>query len=952
MSKILIVAKTRQGRGACIGGITFEGRSVRLIAANAETDEQAGMEYEVGEVWEVETSPMAEITPPHVENVIVRSKRRLAPMTEPETFIQQHMAPETDGIDVLFDGLTQATTLGALYIAERNGVPDYSTLFWRPDQPLQRDDDSKRIRYRYPSDDGGRTLTFVGFQAPVDVIPAGTLLRVSLAQWWRPPEMPKGELRCYVQLSGWFWGATTQAETAAASAPTPEKEPPPIAIEATMRHARQLLKDVFGYDDFMSLQAEIITNVLQRNDSLVIMPTGGGKSLCYQLPALLADGLTVVVSPLIALMQDQVDALRQLGVAAAFLNSTLSMGEYVATVGRIKRGEIKLLYVAPETLLRPETLVMLDQSRVQLFAIDEAHCISSWGHDFRPEYRQLLSVRQRYSRAVCLALTATATPRVQQDIENMLGFDASNRFVASFDRKNLHLDVRPRLDGLRQTIEFLEAHREQSGIIYCTTRKQVDELAAQLQARGWSALPYHAGLESEIRQQHQRQFVHDEAAIIVATVAFGMGIDKSNVRFILHFNLPGNIERYYQEIGRAGRDGLRADCRLLFSQGDVGNIYYFIDQGSESERPGRQVRLQAMVRYAQSDECRRRPLLAYLGETYEPENCGMCDNCLAEKQERVMEDVTIETQKFLSCVKRTGEIFGVTHIIKVLRGSRDQAVLNRRHDQLSTYGIGQEISTREWKRLAQAFIQQKLVEQDMQYGGLRLTPKAYDVFRGEVVLVVAEEKTPGPGPTSDLDYDALLFEALRVLRKQVADEAQVPPYVIFSDRSLIEMATYFPQSDSAFLATYGVAQRKLAAHGERFMALIRDYCAEHDLKERPRPGSLSSTTRSGSTKKRRYQEVGELFASGYELEELQNLYKVKLSTIISHLSRYQQTGGDVDAERVLVASNLPSEQQEQVLALLDELGYERLGPIYTALDGKVSYDELRLIRLYYVSVNQ
>ncbi|HEY53401.1 MAG TPA: DNA helicase RecQ [Caldilineae bacterium] len=719
-----------------------------------------------------------------------------------------------------------------------------------------------------------------------------------------------------------------------------------------MSRARRLLKDVFGFDEFLPLQAEIIANILQRRDTLVIMPTGGGKSLCYQLPALLSDGLTVVVSPLIALMQDQVDALRQLGVAAAFLNSTLSMGEYTATVGRIRAGEIKLLYVAPETLLRPETLVMLDQSRVQLFAIDEAHCISSWGHDFRPEYRQLLPVRRRYARAVCLALTATATPRVQQDIEDMLGFDASNRFVASFDRVNLHLAVQPRLDGLRQTLEFLEAHREQAGIIYCTTRRQVDELAAQLQAQGWSALPYHAGLDSAVRQRHQRQFVLDEAAIIVATVAFGMGIDKSNVRFILHYNLPGNIERYYQEIGRAGRDGLRADCLLLFSQSDVGSITYFIEQGAESERPGRQVRLQAMVRYAQSDECRRRPLLAYLGETYEPENCGMCDNCLTEKQEQELDDVTIEAQMFLSCVKRTGERFGVTHIIKVLRGSRDKAVLTRRHDRLSTYGIGAEIPTREWKRLAQAFIQQKLMEQDMQFGGLRLTPKAYAVFRGEKVMVVGEQKPIGPEAQAGLAHDALLFEALRILRKQVAGEAQVPPYVIFSDRSLVEMATYFPQSDGAFLAIYGVGQRKLAAHGERFMALIRDYCAEHDCKERPRPGSLSPASRPGSTKKRRYQEVGELFTNGYEIEELQNLYNVKQSTIISHLYRFHRTGGDLDAERILPASGLPPEQQQRVLAALDELGPDRLGSIYDALRGAVAYDELHVLRLYYVSGNR
>ena len=945
--KILIVAKNRRVEGASIDGITFDGRSARLFAAEGE---EMGVEYEIGEVWEVEISPVVGIKPPHIEDVTVHNAHRLAPMSEPEAFIQRLAPPQIGGIEVLFDGLSLATKSGALFIDERNGIPSYSTLFWQPDQPLQRDGDDDHIRYRYPTGDGGRTLAFSGFQSPLDVIPAGTLLRISLTDWRKSEEMPDGALRCDVQLSGWFLDTPPLPVFFPEDEETPIVEPPPklVSVESSMRSARHMLKGVFGYDEFMPLQEEIITNALEGHDSLVIMPTGGGKSLCYQLPALLFEGLTVVVSPLIALMQDQVDALRQLGVAATFLNSTLSMSEYRTTVGRIRKGEIKLLYVAPETLLHPETLAMLDTSRVQLFAIDEAHCISSWGHDFRPEYRQLLPVRQRYSQAVCLALTATATPRVQQDIENILGFDASNRFVASFDRRNLRLAVKPRLDGLRQTIEFLEAHREQSGIIYCTTRKQVDELAAQLQSLGWSAQPYHAGLENETRQRHQHQFVHDETAIIVATVAFGMGIDKSNVRFILHYNLPGNIERYYQEIGRAGRDGLQADCLLLFSQGDVGNIYYFIDQGAESERPGRQVRLQAMVRYAQSDECRRRPLLAYLGETYKPETCGMCDNCLSGKQERKMEDVTIEAQKFLSCVKRTGELFGVTHIIKVLRGSRDQAVLSRRHDQLSTYGIGAELSTKKWKRLAQAFILQKLIEQDMQYGGLQLTPKAYEVFRGEKVMVVAEEKRPRSGPEADLDYDTLLFEALRALRKQVADERQVPPYVIFSDRSLVEMSTYFPQSKSAFLAIYGVAQRKLAAYGEEFMALIREYCTEHDLQEQPRAASLSPTSPPRSTKKRRYQEVGELFASGSEIVELQREFNVKQSTIIGHLNRYQQNGGDVDAERVRVASKLTPDQQEQVLALLDELGPERLGPIYAALDGEIPYDELRVMRLYWV----
>ncbi|NJN81916.1 MAG: ATP-dependent DNA helicase RecQ [Caldilineaceae bacterium] len=374
-----------------------------------------------------------------------------------------------------------------------------------------------------------------------------------------------------------------------------------------MDQARSTLKQVFGYDSFLPDQEAVIANVLNGRDTLVIMPTGGGKSLCYQLPALLFDGLTVVVSPLIALMQDQVAQLREVGAPAAFLNSTLMERDYVATMRQVESGEIKLLYLAPETLLRPETLQLLDRSKVSAIAIDEAHCISSWGHDFRPEYRQLRSVRDRYPHAVCIALTATATERVRDDIRQSLDIAATDQFISSFDRPNLQLAVQPRLNGLAQVIGFLQNHSDQSGIIYCSTRRQVDTLTAQLSGQGWSVLPYHAGLDSATRRRSQERWVRDEVAIMVATVAFGMGIDKSNVRFVLHYNLPKNLESYYQEIGRAGRDGLPSDCLLLYAQSDASTIYGFIQQGAESERAGAIFRLQAMTRYAAAIECRRVP---------------------------------------------------------------------------------------------------------------------------------------------------------------------------------------------------------------------------------------------------------------------------------------------------------------------------------------------------------
>ncbi|HEY9174840.1 MAG TPA: RecQ family ATP-dependent DNA helicase, partial [Verrucomicrobiae bacterium] len=579
--RVLIVAKTRRGTGACVGGLTQDGRSVRLVAEDALWNDHAGLEYAVGEVWEIEATPAPALLPPHVENIIVRSKRRLKRVPNLEKIIRRLMPPVEGGPEQLFDGRLQTLPSGGLYIAERTGLPSRSTMFWVPDQPLRRDVEGKRIHYRYPTDDGGRTLTFVGFQEPIEVIPAGALVRVSLAHWWRPKDAsPEDELRCHAQLSGWFLPDQSSLGLAVeVPARNPEAVVAPPEPAPDLAAARHVLKHTFGFGEFLPLQEAIITRVLQRRDTLVIMPTGGGKSLCYQLPALLLDGLTVVASPLIALMQDQVSQLHELAVRAAFLNSTLANRDYVSIANRVRGGDVRILYVAPETLLRPETLVLLEQSRLACFAVDEAHCISEWGHDFRPEYRQLQQVRRRFPQAACIALTATATPRVREDIRRLLRIAADGEFVASFNRPNLFLAVQPRRDGLGQVLAFLEQHKAQSGIIYCSVRKQVDSLAAELQARGWPALPYHAGLDAETRRRNQDQFIRDDATIMVATIAFGMGINKSNVRFVLHYNLPRDVESYYQEIGRSGRDGLPADCLLLHSRADAITIRKFIDEG-------------------------------------------------------------------------------------------------------------------------------------------------------------------------------------------------------------------------------------------------------------------------------------------------------------------------------------------------------------------------------------
>ena len=979
--KVLIVAKTRMGGGACIGGISFEGQSVRLVAANAATHEQAGLEYSVGEVWEVNATPAPHLIPPHVENMIVHERRRLGPMTDPIPFIERFMPPRAGGIEALYEGLIQATATGVLFITARTGIPPYSTMFWRPTEPLARADDAKRIRFRYPTSAGGHTLTFVGFQEPLPVIPAGAIVRVSLAHWWRPETNPDVEERCFAQLSGWFLPRPRTIVAAGRPAPAANSLPYPSELElaippddpepgltpwpaavlapaaypaapapiSTAQTPRQMLKTVFGYDSFLPLQEDIINSVLRRLDTLVVMPTGAGKSLCYQLPALLFTGLTVVVSPLIALMQDQVDQLHELGVAAAFLNSTLSYSEYVATANQVRQGDIKLLYVSPETLLRPETLVMLDQCAVDCLTIDEAHCISAWGHDFRPEYRQLLPARQRYPRAVCIALTATATPRVCDDIAVNLGIERGGRFVASFDRPNLYLAVQPRRDGLGQVLDFLAQHPDQSGIIYCSTRQQVDTLTAHLNGHGHRALAYHAGMDDATRRQNQRLFVRDEVPIIVATIAFGMGINKSSVRFIVHHNLPENIESYYQQIGRAGRDGLRADCLLLAARQDIGAIFHFIEQSAPPEQPGKRARLQAMLRFVEAQGCRRPPLLAYFGEEIAEPTCTMCDHCQGQAAPAAQTDVTAAAHKFLTAVAQTGQRFGVAHIINVLRGSQAQAVLNRRHQQLPAYGSGREHALERWRDLAQQFIGQGLLAQDMQFGSLTLTALGQEVLQERRPVSVAQAVMAAPAPVAAAPHDEILFQKLREVRRRLADAVNMPPYIIFSDRTLLEMATFFPQSAARLLDINGVGQVKLQKYGEPFLAVLRAHCAERGLSEQPRSPDPPVVVSSMGGGKRRFEEVGELFAAGQSIESLQALYGVQKSTIVSHLYDYLRAGHAVDPAPVLAASALTPDQQARVIEHLATLGPERLAPIYEALEQAIPYAELHLLRVVFLA---
>jgi len=710
-----------------------------------------------------------------------------------------------------------------------------------------------------------------------------------------------------------------------------------------------ILKDTFGYDSFRSLQREVIDNVLAGRDTLAIMPTGGGKSLCYQIPALLLDGLTVVVSPLIALMKDQVEQLRASGVPAVMLNSSISPSEYQKNMGLVRDGSVKLLYVAPETLLTGRIFSLLAQTKLALLTIDEAHCISAWGHDFRPEYRQLFDLRQRYPEATCLALTATATPRVRTDIKSSLKFSGSNEFIASFNRENLYIEVTPKREGLRQVTHFLEKFKDQSGIIYCFSRRGVDELAAYLALKGFSVRPYHAGLESNLRKANQEAFIRDDTQIIVATIAFGMGINKPNVRFVLHYDLPKSIEGYYQEIGRAGRDGLPAHCLLLYNYSDVAKLRYFINQKGGTERHVASRHLDAIVHYAEDEtNCRRVPLLAYFGETYTGENCQTCDNCTAAPV--TLNNITPLAQKFLSCVNRTGERFGAGHVTAVLRGSKKEQVLRNGHDKLSTYGIGDELTQKQWMHLSRQLVQTGYLHQGGEYPTLSLTTKAKEALKNRSPIMgrlMEAEIRPNKAHARgvELEYDRALFAILREKRKELADDASVPPYIIFSDRTLVEMSRYYPGSSTSLLKMSGVGQVKLRRHGEAFLAAIKTYCKEKGLQEKHK-----ESHREKRDSNRRYKLVGEAYNAGESIQNLKVRYQVKTSTIVNHLARFAAAGNPLrNSSDLQPLTSISPSQQKNAVQAFKELGMDYLRPVFEKLNGEISYDDLKIVRLIALS---
>lgn len=597
-----------------------------------------------------------------------------------------------------------------------------------------------------------------------------------------------------------------------------------------LEQALHILNTVYGYPQFRGHQADAIATVLEGGDALVLMPTGGGKSLCYQIPSLVRGGTGIIVSPLIALMQDQVEALHQLGVRAAFLNSTLDFEQQRDIEIALERGELDMLYVAPERLVQERTLQFLERVHIALFAIDEAHCVSQWGHDFRKDYLGLSVLAERFPNIPRIALTATADPRTRQEIAERLNLTTARWFVAGFDRPNIRYQVTAKVDARKQLLQFLGPYQGQAGIVYCLSRKKVEATAEWLCSQGKTALPYHAGLPVALRETHQRRFLREDGVIMVATIAFGMGIDKPDVRFVAHMDLPKSMEAYYQETGRAGRDGEPAAALMLYGLQDVMHMQQMLANSEAGEAFKRLERhkLDALLGWCEITDCRRQALLGYFGDTL-PEPCGNCDTCLHPPHTW---DATEAAQKLLSCVWRSGQRFGAGHVIDILRGQLTEKVSQYDHEKLTTFGIGKERNEKQWRSLTRQLLVRGLLEVDVQgYGALRLTDRCRSILRGEEKLAlrldtVATERDDRAriGGRVDLSEDLLpLWQALRDCRKQIAETQGIAPYLVFHDATLRLMALYQPLNASELLGISGVGERKLENYGDAFLNVIREF---------------------------------------------------------------------------------------------------------------------------------
>lgn len=695
-----------------------------------------------------------------------------------------------------------------------------------------------------------------------------------------------------------------------------------------LERAKELLKKYYGYSEFRVGQEKNIDNILNGGDTFAIMPTGAGKSVCYQIPALMLEGLTLVISPLISLMKDQVDSLNDMGIKAAYINSTLSQLEVEERIWEAKNGGYSLLYVAPERLEAESFCEVLRSMNISLIAVDEAHCVSQWGHDFRPSYRQIARfIRTLSNRPTVAAFTATATEEVQEDIVKLLELRNPKVFVTGFNRENLYLSVIKGVDKKDFILDYVESNKDKVGIIYAATRREVDSLYELLSRKGFNAGRYHAGLSEIEREKNQEAFLYDNISIIVATNAFGMGIDKSNVRYVIHYNMPKNMEAYYQEAGRAGRDGEPSECILLFGEQDVVLQKYLIDQNTNlhDRKIMEYKRVQIMADYCHTERCLRGYILNYFGEQDFGENCNNCSSCNNETESV---DITIEAQKIFSCVARMNQRFGTTLIALVLKGSKNKKVFEQNFDKLSTYGIMKQYSEKEIKNMINVLIAEKyMCLTESEYPVVRLTQRALTVLKGEEQVFKKIQKK-----AQKTKVDNSLFEILRSLRKSISEREKVPPYIIFPDSTLREISEYLPQTESALLKIKGVGESKLKRYGEEFLEIIKKYAEENGVTSSEKEEEYSSEEEKIPS----HVITFNMYKGGKPLDEISRERELKITTIQDHIIRCYLEGLEVNLDDFI-----PNEHKELIYETIKQVGGEKLRPIKDALPEEVDYMSIK-----------
>ncbi|WP_207432475.1 DNA helicase RecQ [Sabulibacter ruber] len=710
------------------------------------------------------------------------------------------------------------------------------------------------------------------------------------------------------------------------------------------------LKEVFGYSQFRGNQEVIIENIMAGKNTFVIMPTGAGKSLCYQLPALVMEGTAIVISPLIALMKNQVDQLNAFGVNAQFLNSTLSKAEMNKVKKETVSGDVKLLYVAPESLTKEDTLDFLKQAKISFVAIDEAHCISEWGHDFRPEYRKIRGIIDNIGNLPIIALTATATPKVQLDIQKNLQMDDASVFKSSFNRTNLYYEVRPKHNTKKQLIQYIKKHKGKSGIVYCLSRKKVEEIAELLKVNDIKALPYHAGLDANVRMANQDAFLNEDADVIVATIAFGMGIDKPDVRFVVHYDTPKSIEGYYQETGRGGRDGLEGNCLMFYSYDDIVKLEKFSKDKPVTERDNSKLLLQEMSAYADSAVCRRRQLLHYFGEQFD-KDCGFCDNCVHPKEKFEAEQELIYA---LKAVVQTNQRFGIDHLVNVLIGHKEQHVESYGHDQLEVFGVGKEQEPQFWNSVIRQALLFDYLEKDIEnFGTLKITEKGEKFIQSPHAIKFAkdhnfdeevQQEEEKEETQAAAGHDAVLFDMLKALRKKLAKDMNLPPYVLFQDPSIKEMATTYPTTKEDLAHIAGVGMGKVQKFGKPFLELISKYVEENDIVTAA-DVVVKTTVNKSKLKIYIIQQIDKKM----DLEEIANSKGLTMPELIEEIEHICYSGTKLNLD-YYINGVLDQDRQEEVMDYFMHASTDNMAVAIKEL-GTEDYTEedLRLMRIKFLS---